>query len=102
MKKSKQINKTLKVNNYIKKFWKGETNIYSLEQDCNCVHKDQSLNTSLYYKDYLHLIESGNDKFEAWVVKMVTKLTCENSPLTPLSFSKSISFLSSASSLALS
>ena len=65
LKKSKQRNKTLKINNYLKKFCKDETNKYDLEQDRNCVHKDQSLNTSLYYKDYLHLIESGNDKFES-------------------------------------
>ena len=88
MKKSNQINKTLKVNNYLKKFRKDETNIYYLEEDPNCVHKDQSLNTSLYYKDYLHQIESGNDKFESSVVEMLTKLICKNSPLTPLSFSK--------------
>ena len=62
LKKSKQRNKTLKVNNYLKKFCRDETNKYYLEQDRNCAHKHQSLNTSLCYKDYLHLIESGNDK----------------------------------------
>ena len=45
--KSKQRNKIFKVNNYLKKFCKGEINRYYLEQDSNCVHKDQSLNTSL-------------------------------------------------------
>ena len=65
LERSKERNKTLKVHHYLKKFCKDETNKYYLEQDSNCVHKDQSLNTSLYYKDYLHLIESGNDKFES-------------------------------------
>ena len=58
---SKQRNKILKVNSYLKKSCKGETNIIYLEQDCNWVHKDQSLDTSLYFKDYLHLLKSGND-----------------------------------------
>ena len=43
--KSKQRKKILKVNNYLKKVCKDETNRYYLQQDRNCVHKDQSLNT---------------------------------------------------------
>ena len=46
LKKSKWRNKILKVNNYLKKPCKDETNIYYLEQDRNWVHKDQSLDTS--------------------------------------------------------
>ena len=43
--KSKQRKKILKKNNYLKKVCKDETNRYYLQQDRNCVHKDQSLNT---------------------------------------------------------
>ena len=43
--KSKERNKIFKVNNYLKKVCKDETNRYYLEQDRNCFHKDQSLNT---------------------------------------------------------
>ena len=48
--KSKKRNKILKENNYLKKSCKDETNIYYLEQDRNWVHKDQLIDTSLYYK----------------------------------------------------
>ena len=97
--KSKQRNKMLKISSYLKKFCKDKTNIYYLEQDRNWVHKAQSLDTSLYFKDYLHLTEPGNDKFASKIVEMLTKLDCKNSPLTPSSSSKSISSLSSQSSL---
>ena len=43
--KSKQRKKILKVNNYLKKVCKDETNRYYLQEDRNCVHKGQSLNT---------------------------------------------------------
>ena len=97
LEKSKERNKFLKVNDYLKKSCKYEIIGY-LEQYCNWVHKDQLLNTSLYYKDYLCLIELGNDKVAATLVKMITNLNCKNSPLTPSSSSKSIS-LSSPSSI---
>ena len=50
--KYKQGNKTFKVNYYLKKFCKDKINRLYLEQDSNCVHKDQSINTSLCSKDY--------------------------------------------------
>ena len=31
----------------------------------NCIPKDPSLQKCLYFKNYLHLIESGNNKFES-------------------------------------
>ena len=52
LKKSKWRKKILRVDNYLKKSCKDETNIYYLEQYWNWVHKDQSLDTSLYFKGY--------------------------------------------------
>ena len=69
--KSKQRNKILTVNSYLKESCKDETNIYYLQQDCNWVHKDQSLDTSLHYKYYLHLLEPGSDKFASRIVKIL-------------------------------
>ena len=97
--KYKRRNKILKVNSYLKKSCKDEINIYYLEPDRNWVHKDQSVDTSLYFRDHLHLIKPGNDKFVSKSVEILTKLDCKNSPLTPSSSSKSISSLSSQSSL---
>ena len=71
--KSKRRDKILKVNNFINKSCKGETNIYYLEQDRNWVHKNQTLNTSLYFKDYLHIIEPEIDKFASKIVEMLSK-----------------------------
>lgn len=77
LEKSKWSNKILKVNTYIEKPCKDEINIYYLEQGCNWVHKDQWLNTSLYYKDYLHIIELKNHKFTSKIVKMKNKAELE-------------------------
>ena len=89
----------MKVNNYLKKSCKDETNIYYLEQDCNWVHKDQSLNTLLYFTDYLHIIEPGNNKLASKIVEILMKLDCKNLSFTSTSSSKSVWSLSSLSSL---
>ena len=86
--KSKRRNKILKINNYLKKYCKYGTNIYCLEEDFNWVHKDQTLDTWLYFKYYLYLIEPGNYKFASKIVEMLTKLDCRNLPLAPSPSSK--------------
>ena len=58
--KSNSRNKIMKVNNTLKKSCKDKPNNHYLEQDCSWVEKDQSFNTLLYYRDHLHLVESGN------------------------------------------
>ena len=93
--KSKRRIKILKVNSYFKKSCKDEINLYYLEKNRNWVNKDQSLDTLLCFRYYLHLIKPGNDKFVSKIVEMLTKLDCKNSPLTPSLSSKSISSLSS-------
>ena len=77
--KSKLRKNFLKANNFLKQSCKDEPNLHYLEQDCNWVHKDQSLTTSLHYKSYL---------------EMLTKLNCKHLPLRTKS-----SLLSSSSSL---
>ena len=51
-----------KVSNYLKRSCKDETKMYYLQQDRNWVHKNQSLNVPLYFKNYLHLIEPEINK----------------------------------------
>ena len=84
------VNNTTKTQNFqeFQKAWPFSVRCIGLledftNQDSNWVHKDQSLDTSLYYKDCLHLTESGNDKPVSKIVKMLTKLNCQNSFLTP-------------------
>ena len=61
--KSNQRNKTLKLNNYLKSSVKMKPTYIAWNKVRTTVHKEQSRDTSLYYKDYLHLIESRNNKF---------------------------------------
>ena len=68
---SERRKKFLNANSFLKRSCQDETKIYYLEQDRNWVHKDQSLDTSLYFKNYLHLIEPGNDKFASKILEIL-------------------------------
>lgn len=63
LKKSKQRNKMLKVNNYLKIPVKIKPIYIAWNKIMTTIHKDQSLDTLLYCEDHLHLIKSGNNKF---------------------------------------
>ena len=61
--KSKRRNKLLKVNRYLSNFCKNEKRLLFMVQGEGWLLHDNILDKSLYYDDYLHLVEPGNSKF---------------------------------------
>ena len=78
--RSKQVHKIMKVDNHFKKSCNDEANIKFVEQDFNWIHKDQSLNTSLYYKDHLHLVQGFFSQGSSATTILNFKLSLINLP----------------------
>ena len=53
----------MKINSYQKKICTNDKNIYYMTQENSWIQKNNSLDKSSYYKDYLHLVEPENANF---------------------------------------
>eukprot|EP00112_Aurelia_sp_Birch-Aquarium-sp1_P005523 Seg1629.2 transcript_id=Seg1629.2/GoldUCD/mRNA.D3Y31 product="hypothetical protein" protein_id=Seg1629.2/GoldUCD/D3Y31 len=51
-----------------------QQNIYYLKPEKEWLLHDGTLNTHLFYKDHLHLVEPGNNKFAKSIYNMITEL----------------------------
>ena len=86
------------INVQLKLLIQGRKNIYFMEQDSDWTTLNNQLNMKYYYKDFLHLIESGNKKLALSIthflsiIKPVTlkPLTVSSSYLSPSSLSPNI------------